>query len=297
MHRSEPPSGNTVAARGWPHPVAAGIGSALWAVVNVVQALYTCLWTAFWIVAALAVRVVTRDVRAPLAMARRFWAPGLLRGGGMRLEVEGLDHLDFSKGHFFAANHRSIADVLVLFRVLPVPLLFLLKEELRRVPLLGAYAAAMGMIFIPRGERRRSLASLEICRRRLAAGMSIAMFPEGTRSRDGRIAAFKPATFLPAIDAGVPVVPVALEGTGSILPPGGFRVRPGTIRVIVGHPVPTTGLERGDRRRLAEEVRRRILEMCRPMESVRPARGPGPPPSSVAAVRQSQAHDSTRGRS
>lgn len=232
----------------------------MWAVANVVQAVYTILWTAGWITAALVVRVVTRDVRFPLAMARRCWAPGLLRGGGMRVEIEGMENVDFSRSHFFAANHQSLVDTLVLFYVVPAPLIFILKEELRRVPFLGAYVEAMGMVFIRRGERRRSLENLEQCRRRLGAGMSIAMFPEGTRSRDGRVAPFKTATFLPAIDTGVPIVPVALEGPGRILPPGTFKVRPGTIRVAFGRPVPTAGLGRGDRRRLAEEVRRRIVD-------------------------------------
>jgi 1-acyl-sn-glycerol-3-phosphate acyltransferase len=262
VQRSEPTSAEAAAAAAGPS-VAAGLAAGrggLWA-VNFVLAVFTCLWTACWIVAALVVRAVTRDVRAPLAMARRCWAPGLLYAGGMRVEIEGTENVDFSQPHFFAANHQSLVDALVLFYVVPVPLLFILKEELSRVPFLGAYVAAMGMIFIRRGERRRSLDNLEQCRGRLDAGMSIAMFPEGTRSRDGRVAAFKTAVFLPAIDTGVPVVPVALEGPGRILPPGTFKVRPGRIRVAFGRPVPTAGLDRRDRRRLAEEVRRRIVEL------------------------------------
>ena len=273
MHGSKPPSAEAAAASDWSEPTAPGFAAVrgvLWAALNFVQAVCTCVWTACWIAAALVMRVVTRGVRVPLAMARRCWAPGMLRVGGMRVEVQGLEHVDFSTPHFFAANHQSIVDVLVLFYVLPVPLLFILKEELRRVPFLGAYVAALGMIFIPRGERRRSLDNLGECRRRLAAGMSIAMFPEGTRSRDGRVAPFRPATFLPAIDAGVPVVPVALEGPGRILPPGTFRVRPGTVRVAFGPPVPTAGMERGDRRRLAREVRARILETYRNLRSGSP---------------------------
>lgn len=270
MQGPKPPSVDAAAASEWTQPVAPGVAAVrgvLWTALNFVQAVYTCLWTSCWIVAALVVRVATRDVRVPLAMARRCWAPGLLRGGGMRVEVLGLENVDFSQPHFFAANHQSIVDILVLFYVLPVPLLFILKEELRRVPFLGAYVAAMGMIFIPRGERRRSLENLALCRRRLAAGMSIAMFPEGTRSRDGRVAPFKPATFLPAIDSGVPIVPVALAGPERILPPGTFKARPGTIRVAFGRPVPTAGMGRGDRRRLAQEVRERILDLHRSLRS------------------------------
>ena len=161
-------------------------------------------------------RVVTAGTRVPLAMARRCWAPGLLWVGRMSLEVEGLERIDPRTPYFFASNHQSMLDVPVLFRALPVPLLFIVKEELRRVPLLGAYMRAMGMIFIRRADRRGSLHALEQCRDRLASGHSILIFPEGTRSRDGTVGAFKPGAFLPVIDAGAPVVPVALEGPGRV---------------------------------------------------------------------------------
>lgn len=240
----------------------------LWPFINFGQAVFTVTWSAAWIFAALVVRLVTRDTRAPLAMARRIWAPGLLWIGGMRIEkVEGREKIDFSQPHFFAANHQSIVDILVMFHVLPVPLLFILKEELRRVPFLGWYVAAMGMIFIPRNERRRSLENLELCRRRIDHGHSILMFPEGTRSRDGRIGPFKPGIFLPAIDTGVAIVPMAIDGAGKIIPPGGFRVRPGPIRVAFGDPVVTADVERTERRALAEEVRERMVEQWKRLTS------------------------------
>lgn len=231
----------------------------LWPVVNALQAIFLVVWSAGWIVAALGVRVLSRDAAPALAMARRGWAPALLWVGGMRLEIEGLENVDWNRPHFFAANHQSFVDILALFRTLPVPLLFILKQELRKVPFLGWYTAAMGMIFLPRGNRRKSLDNLRQCDQRIAEGFSILMFPEGTRSRDRRIGRFKPGVFLPAIETGVPIVPVVLAGTGRILPRGGFRARPGTIRIVIGRPVPTHDLGRSDRRDLAEELRRRML--------------------------------------
>lgn len=235
--------------------------SFLWPVVNAFQAVGLALWSAGWITAALAVRLLARDARPALAMARRGWAPFLLWVGRMRLEVEGLETVDWTQPHYVAANHQSIVDVLALFRALPVPLLFVLKEDLRRVPLLGRYVSAMGMIFLPRGNRRRSLENLRECNRRIADGFSILIFPEGTRGSDGRIGPFKPGVFLPAIDGGVPIIPIILDGTGRILPRGGFRPRPGTIRVAIGQPVTTAGLTQSDRLALAEEVRERMLQL------------------------------------
>ena len=233
----------------------------LWSAINAVQVVFLVLWTAGWIVAALLVRAFRRDAVPALAMARRGWAPGLLWAAGIRLEVEGLDAVDWTRPHFFAANHQSMVDALTLFHVLPVPLLFVLKEELRRVPFLGWYVTAMGMIFVPRDKRRQSLENLRQCRQRVAAGYSILMFPEGTRSRDGRIGPFKFAVFLPAIDTGTPIVPVVLDGPGKILPRGSFRVRPGTVRVVIGRPVAVEGLGRDQRRELAERVRELMVEM------------------------------------
>lgn len=235
--------------------------SAIWTALNTVQAIATAVWSAGWIVAALAVRVLCRDARPALAMARRCWAPGMLWIGGLRLEVAGLERVDWSRPHFFAANHESFVDVVAAYRALPVPLVFILKEELGKVPFLGWYVRAMGMILVPREERRRSLESLAVCRHRLEEGMSILFFPAGTRSRDGSVGRFKSSAFLPAIDTATPVVPVAIDGAGKILPAGGFRVRPGTIRLVLGDPVPTAGLGREDRRQLAEQVQARVVEL------------------------------------
>lgn len=232
-----------------------------WIPINLLQAVLTAVWSAGLILLALIVRLVTGKTKIPLAMARRLWAPGLVRLGGLRIEVVGLESLDLSAPCFFAANHQSIVDIPVMFSILPVPLIFIVKDELRRVPFLGWYISAMGMIQVPRSERLQSMKNLRRCRQRLADGLSILMFPEGTRGRDGRIKAFKPGVLVPAIDSGAPIVPVAISGSGKCLPPGGFRVRPGVVRVAFGEPVATAELERQDRRALAVELRRRVVEL------------------------------------
>jgi 1-acyl-sn-glycerol-3-phosphate acyltransferase len=238
----------------------------LWPFLNVFQAIYTVLWSAGWILAALVVRVVTGDSRIPLAMAHRYWAPGLLWKSVMRLKVKGLENVDFSRPHFFAANHQSFLDIAVLYAVLPVPLLFVLKKELVRVPFLGWYVSAMEMILVDRHKRRQSLEALEQCRQRIAKGRSILLFPEGTRSRDGSIGPLKPGIFVPTIESGASIVPVAIKGPGKILPAGGFRIRPGTIGVSIGRPVETAGLTVDDRKELAERVRAQIVELWEGLE-------------------------------
>ena len=218
-----------------PSPLRRWAGVAL----NAVQFAYTLAWTMGCITAALVVYAVTGgNRRVPLRMASWLWAQGLLAFAGP-FRVEGLDRVDWSQPYVLVANHQSVIDIAVLFRAVPVPLHFLLKQEMTRMPFVNWYAKAMGMVFIPRDDRRAATASLRRSAELVRAGAIQCIFPEGTRSRDGKVAPFKPGAFQVAIDAGAKVLPVALEGTGEVLPPGGFfRVRRGPMRVRFGSPLP-----------------------------------------------------------
>lgn len=234
---------------------------ALWTPINALQLIFTLLFSALAISAALLVLLVTRNRRWPLAMARRIWAPGLLRAAGARLEISGLERLDRGGPQFFVANHQSIIDVPALFAALPVDLHFIVKKELRRVPFLGWYIAAMGMIFVDRKARLDAMAEVRRAAELIRSGRSVVSFPEGTRSRDGEVGRFKAGAFVAAIEAGVPIVPVAIAGAGAVLPPPGFLVRPGTIRVAVGEPIPTLGRELDERGVLAALARARVAQL------------------------------------
>lgn len=216
-----------------------------WAVFNTLQLFFTLAWTALWICIALLVLALTGGRRHwSLRMASRCWAPGLLNGSGARLEIEGLDNIDWSQPHVFVANHQSMIDICALFRALPVPLHFVLKQELARVPFVGWYARAMGMIFIERGGARSARERLQQAASQVREGRNLCAFPEGTRSRDGRVGAFKGGAFKVAIEAGVAVVPVAIQGSGAVLPSAGFRVRPGRIVLRIGTPLRQPGVNR-----------------------------------------------------
>lgn len=235
----------------------------LWAALNALQFGFTLAWTAGWIVLALLAWALGGGRRRlPLRMAARCWAPGLLQAAGARCEVEGLERIDWSKPYVLVANHRSVIDICALFRAVPVPLRFLLKQEMAGVPFVGWYARAMGMVFVPREDRRAAAASLARCARRVGEGVPLCIFPEGTRGRDdGGVGGFKAGAFQVALAAGVEVLPVALEGTGAVLPPDGFfRVRPGTIRIRFGTPIATAGR---DRQALAREAREQVLALLR----------------------------------
>ncbi len=230
----------------------------LWPLVNAVQMLIAWIGTSVGITIALIVSAIRGRPDPGMALARRVWAPSILRLVGARLEVAGSERIERSRVYFFAANHQSWIDVPVLMAALPLPVLFLAKRELARLPFVGRFMEQMGMVFVDRADRREAARTVGRAVERLRQGRSILSFPEGTRTPDGRVRRFKPATFAAALDAGAPVVPVALEGAARVLPRDSIRLRPGLIRVRIGEPIPTAGMTREDRAELASRVQREV---------------------------------------
>jgi 1-acyl-sn-glycerol-3-phosphate acyltransferase len=196
-------------------------------------------------------------------MARRFWAPIHWRITGSPLLVEPLPDIDWSRPHIFLMNHQSAFDIPVAFAVIPVNIRFLAKHSLKWVPFLGWYMTMTGMIFVNRSDPREAVRSLRVAGERIRAGSNLLAFPEGTRSKDGRILPFKKGAFALAVEAGVPIVPIAIEGTRGMLPPGSVRLRRHPIRVKVGQPIETAGRKGAQREALMNEVRDIIIQLHR----------------------------------
>ncbi len=250
--------------------------SVLYPLLNLFQLLFLAGWSALWITAALVVAVLTRNQEVALRMARRLWAPGLRWASGSRVILEPLPDLDWSRPHVFVMNHQSSLDIVVAFMVLPVNLRFVAKHVLKYVPFLGWYMWATGMIFVHRGRRGAALGSLVEAAARVRDGANVLVFPEGTRSRDGKVHTFKKGAFVLASQAGVPIVPIAIEGSGRCFPPEGFRIRPGVMRVKVGAPIPTRGPDADDIDDLARRTREAIVGMTEALRAQGAPAGGGP---------------------
>jgi 1-acyl-sn-glycerol-3-phosphate acyltransferase len=176
------------------------------------------------------------------------------------------------------ANHQSILDILLLSHM-PREMKWIAKEELFRVPWIGWMLRMSGDIAIRRGARESGLEALDTARAHLARGVPVMIFAEGTRSRDGRLLPFKSGAFRLAIEAGVPVLPVAVNGTGAGMPKGSPWVRPCEAWARILEPVPTTGLRPEEATKVRDEVRRRIAAVL-PAELA--ARKAAAPPASGA---------------
>jgi 1-acyl-sn-glycerol-3-phosphate acyltransferase len=235
--------------------------SLMWKLINIGQVAFFFLWSFVWQTIAILLRFLTLSQKISLWLARAVWAPPLILITGSRVKIEGREKVDFSKPHIFVFNHQSTLDIAVAFQSILVGIRFIAKKELKNVPFLGWYMWAMGMIFVDRKRGKKALRSLDRAVDLIQKGANIIAFPEGTRSSNGKIQDLKKGTFVVAIQAGVPVVPVAVEGTRHVMPKNSFRLRPHLIRVAFGRPLPTKDLEYEDRAALIKNVRKELIEL------------------------------------
>ncbi|NLV31428.1 MAG: 1-acyl-sn-glycerol-3-phosphate acyltransferase [Acidobacteria bacterium] len=177
---------------------------------------------------------------------------------GIRVRVEGKDKIPPGRTCVFLSNHQGNIDGPVLLHALPHNWAALVKKEMMRLPVLSLVLERAGFVPIERLNPKQAHAGIDEGARRLAAGKHFVAFPEGTRSRDGRLGPFKKGVFLMAIKAGAPVVPVTILGSSAVLPPGRYAVRPGEVRVILHGPIETGRLGLEDRDDLIAETRRAI---------------------------------------
>ncbi len=202
----------------------------------------------------------------------RWWARLILITTGVRVEVRGLERLTPDTTYVFVSNHQSIYDIPVLFWYVPYQLRIIAKESLRRIPFMGWHLRRSGNLLVDRSNPDRA-GILRRWRELVGQGLSLIIFAEGTRSADGRVGRFKAGAFQLAIEAALPVVPIAVTGSRFVMRKGELTVRPGFVELTILDPVATNTGEWlptvHDARRLAEAAQARVAASIEASERAR----------------------------
>jgi 1-acyl-sn-glycerol-3-phosphate acyltransferase len=193
----------------------------------------------------------------------RLWCRVLHLITGVRYRVRGVDKVPAEGSYVVISNHCSHLDGPTLIRAMPHPVYFVIKRELARIPLWGQAVVMLGFIAIDRADsdtaRAQMAATVDVVR----DGRRVLVFPEGTRSPTDGMLPFKKGGFHLAVDAGVPILPVAVNGSRRLLPKGQLGARPGTVEVVVGEPIATTGRTTEDISELVEATRDAVTRLRR----------------------------------
>lgn len=189
----------------------------------------------------------------------RTWARLICRTVGARVRVRGAHHIKPGESYVFLSTHASYMDIPVMLGYIPAQLRIAAKSGVFRLPFLGWHMRRAGHISISRSSTADAVASLQQAASSIRGGLCAFLYPEGTRSADGRLQEFKKGGFRLAMQAGVPVVPVTITGTRALLPRDSIVFRPGAVTLDIGAPVPTRGLTDADLPRLMAETRRAML--------------------------------------
>ncbi len=170
------------------------------------------------------------------------WARVMCAIAFVRVRIVGRELYDTKQSYIFVANHQSAYDIFPIYGYIGSRFVWIMKQELQKIPLVGKACEAVGHIFIDRSSAIKSRRSMEAAERKLRNGLSVVLFPEGSRSRNGALGRFKRGAFSIAADLHLPVVPITINGAYSVLPAGSCLIKPGRIELIFHPPIDTTEL-------------------------------------------------------
>ena len=189
------------------------------------------------------------------------WAKVILWICGIKVDVGGREHMEGSVPRIYMSNHQSYFDIFVLLGHLPANFKFILKQELLKIPLLGFAMKRARYIAIDRGDPRKALKSMNEAARKIRNGASVLIFPEGTRSEDGRLQPFKRGGFHLALKSGCEIVPLGIIKSRDIVPKGSLNIKKGMIGMNIGKPIPVKDYSKRERDQLITHVREEMIRL------------------------------------
>ena len=225
------------------------------------------IWTAATTLVYSIVIIPSLIIAAPFSRTARClfyfgktWSWLILKTNGVKLQIEGLEHILREKSYIFISNHTSNLDPPVVALSVGHIVRFVTKSSLRKVPLFGTACRLARMIFIDRTDGTEAITTLNSVTEDLKRGVSACFFAEGTRSSDGKLGRFKKGGVVLAIKAGIPIVPVTIVDSWKLMARKSVGIRSGTLRVIIGKPIEVLGCTMDDRDSLTERVRAVVEE-------------------------------------
>lgn len=189
----------------------------------------------------------------------RYWAKGLINLSGIKLEITGQDKIVGQPPSVYISNHQSLFDILAVVISIPGTARFIAKKELFRIPIFAQGLKLIGTIKIDRGNSAKARETINEAIQIIKRGVSVIIFPEGTRSKDGKIKPFKKGGFVLATQGKIPIVPLVISGSLHIMAKQNMRLRKGKIKVEFLDPIVTDNMSYEDRNILMEKVRQNII--------------------------------------
>lgn len=229
--------------------------------MSVIRLVSLMIWTLSLMLFAPFFIPLTFNRQFPLFVARTLFSRGLLKIAGAKLTVYGTENVPTDKPVIFIANHCSHLDIGVLCRSAPVNLHFIGKKELMWVPIVGWYMVVAGHILLDRSNKKKAIVSLKKAAMKIKSGKSVAIYPEGTRSKTGELGVFKKGAFHLALEAGVSIVPVHIKGAYELWPTHSNTITPGNVIARIGKPIDSSKYSKKNVKDFVAEARTAIEEM------------------------------------
>jgi 1-acyl-sn-glycerol-3-phosphate acyltransferase len=193
-------------------------------------------------------------------LVARLWGKIQLRITGTRVRIQGLENIDSQGSYILVSNHQSTFDIFALLGYLPVQFRWTAKAELFHTPYMGWAMSRIGYIPIERDSPKKAYRSMLRAAEVVRNGVSVIIFPEGTRSPDGNLQPFKKGVFLLALKSRAPILPITIQGTSKIMRKGDWRTYPGQVRIQIDPPIETAGTPAEKEEELSQRVRSTLVK-------------------------------------
>lgn len=220
------------------------------------------VWTLFSGIFGMLLLLITWSPKTTQMITTKWiWSPVLLGVSGVQVRLHGEEYIDLKNPRVYVANHASQFDIVALCRVMPITLFYVVKNELKKIPIIGWYIYLLGHIFVDRKNSESAKQSMKAAAEKIKSGKNLISFAEGTRSKTGELLMFRRGPFIIAKEGNLDIVPIAIEGSHHVLPSGSFTPRSGVIKIYIGKAIGHNEYQNMTVEELAEHTREKVKEM------------------------------------